>query len=86
MYYKDTAEYAFDMLEFEYNKVKNFINMIGHQNVYVAVPQKYQVNLQVIQKVYVDNTTRISVPTSYRGIKIKYTMNVDKPLFILKGE
>ena len=85
MDYKDTAEYAFDMLEFKYNKVKNFIDMIGTQNVYVAVPQKFRVNLQALDKDYINNTIRILLPTSFHGIKIVYTMDVDKPLFILKG-
>ena len=78
MEYKETAEYAFDVLEHEYNKFQSIIELAGAYNFCVMIPSKLQENLKCCN-VY----NGYMYPVKYRGMDIIYT-SVDKPLFVLK--
>lgn len=74
MYYRETAEFVFDMLEHKFRKHYDDINAIGADKFEVWIPLKYKENLRTVSNEY---------PTTYRTIEIRF-MNIGRIHFVLK--
>ena len=85
MNYKNTVEYAFDLLEHEYNKHYDIIQLIGINNIQACIPLKLKENLKAKYDMYIaiEKYEVEAYPTKYRGIDIVY-LNVENAMFILK--
>ena len=87
MDYKKTAEYVFDLLENEYKKHYDSINIIGVDNMQVCIPLKLKENLKATYSIYLprDGHKIETYPSKYRNMDIVF-LDVDNIMFILKGE
>ncbi len=74
MYYRETAEFVFDMLEHKFKKHYDDINAIGPDKFEVWIPLKYKENLRTASGDY---------PITYRTIEIRF-MNIGRIHFVLK--
>jgi len=74
MYYKETAEFVFDMLEHKYKTHFDEITTIGSDKFEVWIPLKYKEYLRTITNDY---------PITYRNIEIKF-MDIGRIHFVLK--
>lgn len=85
MKYKKTAEYVFDLLEHEYYKHCDIIQLIGVNNIQVCVPLKLKENLKAKYEMYIaiEKCNVEAYPNKYRGIDIVY-LNVENVMFKLK--
>lgn len=73
-YYRETAEFVFDMLEHKFKLHYDDINAIGADRFEVWIPTKYKENLRLVSGDY---------PSSYRTIEIKF-INIGRIHFVLK--
>ncbi len=87
MDYKMTAEYVFDLLENEYKKHYDSIDLIGVDNIQVCIPLKLKENLKATYSIYLprDGYKIETYPSKYRNMDIVF-LDVDNIMFILKGE
>ena len=78
MGYKDTAEYAFDLMEHFYNIHENQILSLGKENIIVYVPEEIIKLLECKTK-----EGKITYPDHYRKMEMK-SYKESKILFALK--
>lgn len=86
MNYKMTAEYVFDLLEHEYKKHYDSIQLLGEDNIKVCIPLKLKENLKATYKMYFPITgehTLETYPFKYRHMDIVF-LDVDNVMFVLK--
>lgn len=86
MEYKKTAEYVFDLLENEYKKHYDSIDLIGVDNIKVCIPLKLKENLKATYMMYFPTTGEHKLetyPIKYRNMDIVY-LDVDNIMFVLK--
>ena len=84
--YKKTAEYVFDLLEHEYKKHYDSIQLLGADNIKVCIPLKLKENLKATYKMYFPTTGEYKLetyPIKYRNINIVF-LDVENVIFILK--
>ncbi len=76
--YKQTAEYAFDVLEHFYHIHQNQILSLGKENLFILIPTEIYRLLEVK-----DNNNISSFPIAFRNIKIE-EYSGSRILFCLK--
>ena len=77
--YKQTAEYAFDVLEHFYNIHHNQILSLGADNIFILIPEEIYNLLEAK-----DKSGNCIFPTEFRNIKLE-SYNGSRILFCLKG-
>lgn len=64
--YKESFEYAFDLLEHYYNQFENLILSTGKDNLKIVIPY----GIFALLKSYTDDN-KVTFPTEFRGIQLQ---------------